>query len=206
MSIANITRRVGIVTLMAASLISTTQAGAQAASGKVVDVPCCTCIGGQARPIIVSTGAATWEVAPPGSTAFVNTTLATVNQGWTATLPGAAWVGPANNTGAPAGTYTFRLRFRVPKCVIPGRVTISGRFAADNGAQVFIDGAATPIASSGGVATRGYQTAAITPFSQAGFAPGMHEIVVRVNNIGGPIGLLMDATIANQCSSAVETR
>lgn len=194
---------VGVAVLWSASLVGSVQAAAGVPPGKVVDIRCCNCIGGKVEPITISTGAASWEVAVPGSSSYIGASLATVNPGWTATLPGSVWIAPSSSpSSAPAGVYTFRLRLRVPDCVIPGRVVISGRFAADNAGQVLVDG--NPIASSGGVINQGFKTAAITSFTHVGLSAGFHELTVNVNNIGGVVGLLMESSITSQCSSATE--
>lgn len=181
---------------------------------------CCRCVG-EASQINLSTGLAVWTVqspsAPPSGPA--NPTLSPLrsllltppvmadpagNPAWTS-LPGAQWIGPPLSA-TTVGTYVYDTTFTVEaRCVIPSTVTLSGSFAADNSAAVYIDSNLTPIATSGGTPNFGFLPGSITTFGPITLSPGLHHLKVRVYNQSGATGLIMNAMLVRKCSARTTT-
>lgn len=160
---------------------------------RTVQLPCCRCLDGKKTSVNVSTGAVPWNVAF-GNSAAQPVVLAT-NVAWTPVPPG-KWVGPGSEN---QGTYTYQMPFQVPRCLIPMRVTISGKFAADNSAQLYVGNL---VASSQGTQDYGFLPGSVTPFTWSGsLAPGQNAIKVVVTNSGGATGLVVAATITISCPS-----
>jgi hypothetical protein len=159
-----------------------------------IRLPCCQCLDGKTLPAInASTGAAPWNVAFGSSAAQPVATAS--NAAWTPVSPG-QWVGPSGS--AAVGDYTYLMPFQVPKCTIPMQVTISGKFAADNSAKLYIDG--TFVKASQGTPNYGFLPGSVTPFSWTGaLTPGAHAIKMVVTNSSGPTGVVVAATITVTC-------
>ena len=178
--------------------------GAMGPKGREVSVPCCTCVDGSTKTASLNTGAVPWMVSGPGvsgSTTAVGTSLSA----WAA-IPGASWVGPSAGAsgGAQAGTYTYTVRFRVPRCVIGGRVVVKGRAGGDNRVTVLLDGA--PLGSTPGNTQYGFHAANFVNFNGAVTSAGTHTLTVQVQNEGGPTGMAAQATIEMQCPKDPEIR
>ena len=166
---------------------------------RVVEIPCCTCVDGRVTTTPLSTGAAAWTVSGPGISGTVPVVAAS-HSAWASVAP-AAWVGPS---AAPTGgTYVYKIVFRVPDCVIGGKVTISGRFAADNSAVLSVNGA--PVFASQGTWDYGFQAGSITPFSKT-LTPGIHTLEVRVYNTSDVTGLAVQANVVTVCPKELERR
>jgi hypothetical protein len=160
---------------------------------RAVSLPCCRCLDGKSTTVNVSTGTAPWNVAFGSATA--QPVIPASNVSWTPVPPG-SWVGPRGN--AAIGDYTYTMPFQVPKCLIPMRVTISGKFAADNIGKLYIDG--TFVKASQGTANYGFLPGSVTPFSWSGvLTPGPHAITMVVTNTSGPTGVVVAATITVTC-------
>ncbi len=190
------TRRLaGLLTLIAA--LQAPPASAQTALGEPIRVPCCRCLDGSSQTITLNTRTAPWRVSGPGLP--IQPVVAANNAAW-APVPPAGWVAPAGNPTA-VGDYTYFIRFIVPNCTIPARVTISGRFGADNSARVFLD--QNQIAASQGTPNYGFLPGSITPFSAVA-GPGLHTIRVIVHNSGGPTGMILQGQITFTCPRELE--
>ncbi|MFZ5670974.1 MAG: hypothetical protein ACOY4K_15910 [Pseudomonadota bacterium] len=164
-----------------------------AQSSRVLRVPCCKCVDGKKLEVAIDTGRVTgWTVRKPGSGPMPVQSAS--NAAWASVSP-ASWVGPGASVTA-AGEYVYELTFTVPECVIPAGVSISGRFAADNSATLFIDG--NQVAStSGGI--YGFQAGGIAPYTITGLSPGQHTLTVEVNNAGNVTGLALSGVITVAC-------
>lgn len=163
-----------------------------------IRVPCCRCLDGTRQTVNINTGTARWQVTSPGSTGIQPVALAG-NPAWTP-VPPARWVGPPGNP-TTVGDYTYFIRIYVPRCTIPPRVVMSGRFAADNSARVFLD--ANQIAASQGTPNYGFLPGSITPFS-ASLSPGLHTVRVIVRNISGPTGMILQGSLTITCPRELE--
>lgn len=165
--------------------------------GPAIRLRCCRCLDGQRQTVRIDTRAASWTVRPPNSSSSQPVVPAS-NGAWTALAPG-GWVGPQG--AATVGNYTYELRIVVPRCIIPARVTVAGRFAADNHATVFHVGpnnAVQQIAASP-PGDFGFQTASIRPFTAVLATPGTHTLRVVVRNAGGPTGLILEGAVTSVC-------
>jgi hypothetical protein len=67
------------------------------------------------------------------------------------------WIAPSTNSSSdPSGFYTYTNQFTLPVGADPASASISGRWSADNGAKMYINGVAAPVPP---IATpNGYQT------------------------------------------------
>lgn len=168
----------------------------------VIKLPCCRCIDGQTLTIPIHTGVAQWRVTPP-TTQLAQTVMPASNSGWTASLPPASWV-TSSVDSEEEGNYSYELQFYVSRCVIPSEIKVSGEFAADNSAKMYLDG--TLIGT-----TAGFTSSQVAPF--AGVVPpaafGVHTLRADLFNgapgvKAGPSGLLVRGTITIRCSDDPE--
>lgn len=192
---------------------------------RVINLPCCKCIGGQSATVSLNSGSGSgtvpYNVTGPGVGGPIAQTLLsnTIHPYWTATLSPAQWI-HANDTNGmglqPGGTYTYSVRFRIPKCTIPMSVHLAGQAAADDSLKVFIHhvqtnsttqiGASpmTPITTSptvsGSSGGWGFRSERIASLPWNTNVPG--DYVLRfevVNGSAGPTGLLVRAAIRTIC-------
>ena len=117
--------------------------------------------------------------------------------GWNADLssiPGATWIWAPNITGAtsPAANTEFTFEKLFYLCGNPQDGTIF--IAADNSAEVFLNGATVPVLTSADHATI---SSATIPASK--FATGLNSIKVKVKNANNPAGC---ASGQYQCNPA----
>ncbi|MCR5872121.1 hypothetical protein LRS12_16225 [Sphingomonas sp. J344] len=118
------------------------------------------------------------------------------NPAWGAAAP-AGWVGPATPS---TGTYIYKLTIVVPKCVIGGKVSLKGRFGADNSGQLSIGG--NVVASTAG-GNLGFQVPNFASFSVP-VGAGTHTIEVRVTNPHGPTGMILQGALLTDCPRSPE--
>lgn len=164
---------------------------------RIVSLGCCECLG-KTTSLDLSTGqggAATdplWRVN--GNLAYITSPF----PGWFTGL--SKWIQPtasATPGNVAAGNFSYVVRFMVPRCTIAmSEVRIEGKYAADNGAKVLLDGSS--IASCPGI------HCFKAPDAPASFAasittPGVHTLQIDVTNEGGPSGLQVNATVRGQC-------
>lgn len=186
-----------------------------------VTVPCCRCIGGESQRVSINTGGSlAWRVAGPGVVGTVAQTITNnIPSLWTANLAPARWVHPNNNNGSaaePGGVYRYEIRIVVPHCVIPMRVMLQGRAAADDQLRGFIDNNPNPIATTPtnaiaspppvgpGAPGWGFRAERIASFSVP-LGPGVHVLRFEVlNGSPGPTGLLVNGALTTQCSTVLQ--
>ena len=81
------------------------------------------------------------------------------------------WIAPdyTNNCSCPSGGYTYTLNFNLPGSLNPATATISGRWAADNEAFMYLNATPVPVSDGGGDAQWSYGFAQWTylPFPPA---------------------------------------
>lgn len=162
----------------------------------IPSLPCCECLG-KVTTLNLSTGQNSpidqlWKVN--GGNAYTTPPY----PGWATNLGPANWIQPvASPTPAanvPVGTFKYTVQFNVPKCAIPSDVQLQGKFAADNGAKVTLDG--NPVTSC---PTPYCFKAPGQPLSATGIGPGTHTLSFDVKNEGGPSGLIVNAILTRRC-------
>ncbi|HET9641160.1 MAG TPA: hypothetical protein VFP12_18370 [Allosphingosinicella sp.] len=165
-----------------------------------MQLPCCKAVG-ERQAFDLSTGTAPWRVNVPTSPSFA-TAVPASDPAW-APVNGADWIGPPGGWDAE-GDYTYEVRFEVPRCPVGRDITVSGNFAADNRAAIFVGPSTTPVAVSQGTFDYGFLPGSITPFSATFPSAGAGTYVLKavVNNSGGVTGLAVQATVASVCRTA----
>lgn len=157
---------------------------------------CCECLG-NTTTLDLSTGQASpidplWKVN--GGPAYTTPPYA----GWATNLGPAKWIqpvpSPTPSSNVAVGVFKYTLQFSVPKCTIPSEVRLEGKFAADNGANISLDG--NPVTSC---PTPYCFKAPGQPLTITGIGPGTHLLTVDVKNEGGPSGLIVNAKLTRQC-------
>jgi hypothetical protein len=168
-------------------------------AGRGLKVPCCTCVDGSIKTLNLSTGAVPWAMTGPGAS---GNAVGLSHPSWNA-VSGASWVGPTGGAStAQAGTYTYTVRFHVPRCVIGARAIVKGQAGGDNRITVQVDG--TAVGSTPGSTQYGFQTANFVNFSSQPLGPGMHTLSVQVNNQSGPSGMALRGAVEVQCPKEAE--
>jgi hypothetical protein len=113
---------------------------------------------------------------------------------WDLTSPLSKWIAPdyTNNGCCPAGGYTYTLNFTLPPSLNPATASISGRWAADNQALMYLNGNLIPVGSTFGFS-------AWTPFTipaGSGFNPTANTLKFIVTNLQSFTGLRVEFTNA----------
>lgn len=170
---------------------------------KPVKLGCCRCLGETLGPINISTGQPVpWTV---NNSLTVPQSVVGGWHGWNnapPVPPGSQWVGPVNGNSAAPGTYTYRLNINVPKCIIPGSVTISGKFWADNKGTVSLTNSSATFSTLTNTSPlHGFLTSNGQGFSYTVAAPGTYTLTVTTTNESGPTGMLMDARVIKRCTT-----
>jgi hypothetical protein len=156
--------------------------------------PCCL------FSLDLSTGQGNTAVDPlwtvNGGTAFTTPPVSA----WTATVPAAGWIQPpasptpAPNVPASPPIYDYSVSFNVSACSM-GHAEVSGRFAADNNAAVFVDNNLI----TGATCANCFATASV-PFSSPPLLPGSHVLEIRVTNLTNSYsGLVANAHVTRIC-------
>lgn len=107
---------------------------------------------------------------------------------WLSPPAGSKWIGPSNGNNDPAGTYSYSISFDLTGLDLTTAV-IMGRWTSDNDSQIFLNSAATGLAT----------TRPQDPFRRLeptftlndGFVLGINTLEFRVWNGGGPTALLV---------------
>jgi hypothetical protein len=124
--------------------------------------------------------------------------------GWASNLSPAKWIQPVASPlpayGVAVGVFKYSVHFVVPKCGKLSQVRIDGRFAADNGAKVTLDG--NPVTTC---PTPYCFKAPGQPLTITGIGVGPHTLTFEVNNEGGPSGLSVNAKLTRNCHIAAST-
>jgi hypothetical protein len=106
------------------------------------------------------------------------------------------WIGPnyVHNGCDPVGVYTYTLNFNVPPTLNPATASISGRWAADETAGMYLNGTPVP-AINGGVALGSSSWTKFTIPSSLGFAFA-NTLTFKVTNYHAFTGLRVEFTNA----------
>lgn len=136
-------------------------------------------------------------VNPAGGT---GAKAATPNPAWVGNTSTSQWVNPSGNgnDNLAAGTYDYVRTFNLTG-LIPSTAVITGTWAADNSADIFLNGLNTGITKG----SFGFQS--LDAFTiNSGFLPGVNTLDFRVVNEGtGPTGLQVNITRADATATAV---
>lgn len=166
---------------------------------KIPTLGCCRCLGEQNKLDLSTIPGNPWKVN--GVPAAM---IASPNPAWSTNTGGAKWIGPnAAGNGGNNTTYRYTLQFKVEKCTIPQTIVFKGHAAA---ADNYIKVSLTP--SGGGpvqcTASGGYCFKFINQLNNFAAwpitAPGVYTLNVEVNNISGPTGMFINATVEGQCT------
>ena len=160
-------------------------------------------VAAMADDLNLSSGIATYSVTGPISGTAVDITP---NPAWTASIPGAVWIGPTSTSGltaVPNGGYVYTTMFTLTSVS-----NLSGSFASDNAASAFLSGGT--ISGSDALGSNTYTNSffVVTPFSVADLGPGTYTLTFDVengsglpggpgtdgNSDSGPTGLLVGAS------------
>jgi hypothetical protein len=118
--------------------------------------------------------------------------------GWATNLVPANWIqpvaSPLPSANVPVGVIKYSVQFNVPRCRVPSTARIDGKFAADNGANVTLDG--NPVAAC--PSPYCFKTPA-QPLTVTGISVGIHTLAFEVKNEGGPSGLNVNARLTRSC-------
>jgi hypothetical protein len=154
----------------------------------------------QASPTLPNTGVAGVGIADQNYVVYLpsdDTTPVTAygrapHPAWVVAPAGSNWIGPTPESGAtaadPAGTYCYALHID-----IPGLQSISGFWATDNSAEIFLNGVSTGITKG----DTGYTS--LMPFTITGPFTGHDFLVFHVLNLNDgpyPTGLLVTGLTA----------
>ncbi len=108
---------------------------------------------------------------------------------WVGNDASSRWVVPAATDGdgnAAAGVFVYRTTFDLSQ-IDPASATVSGRWAADDYAEIYLNGVATGVTVTAGT------FGSLTAFTlTSGFRPGRNDLDFVVQNAGGPTGLRVD--------------
>ncbi len=145
---------------------------------------------------IVSTNSGEYTSPFTGGLAYTVTSI------WLPPPAGTNWITPTNNgtaQGINSGTFDYQTSFDVC-CMDPETVCLTGVFAADNSACVYVNGAATAAVctNNGSNGDQGFKT--LTPISicysptTAPFVAGVNRLDFKVWNESGYSGLVVQIT------------
>jgi|GEM_PF-1005588 len=162
---------------------------------------CCECLGKTNTLDLSTVSSNHWTVKNPANVTSAVTYVSPKHSAWTLPTGAAQWVSTTANgyTSQPAGVYEYRLQFRVPECVIGQTVTLSGNVGGDDDIAVYLDNTTNVLSTCSGGGCFGPNT---PPALYAVVAPpGVHTLIVRVTNGGGPTGMFVNARLTGQCCS-----
>jgi hypothetical protein len=116
---------------------------------------------------------------------------------WGPFTPYSKWIAPnyTNNGCDGAGTYKYTFTFTLPANLTASSATISGRWAADNVAAMFVNGNQLP-AVDGGFASGWSPWTPFTIPPGSGIISGVNTLTFIVTNYGGYTGLRVEYTNA----------
>lgn len=161
-----------------------------------VALGCCKCLGGTNTLDLSTVSSNPWTVSSGAPVAF----LTSIHPAWNVNPGPAKWVSTVASgaSGTPAGDYEYRLDFVVPACTIGQEVTLKGNVGGDDNFDVYLDGAAgTPLTSCAGWCFNTQKP--LHTFTKSITSPGLHTLIVKIHNDGGPSGMFVNATLTGAC-------
>ena len=115
----------------------------------------------------------------------------------------ARWIGPFTSLGGrsqDAGFFSYTLNLDLTG-FDPSTASITGKWAVDNCAAIFLNGIATANTINGGVVSGTCDDEASTNYNtlhdfsiNSGFQSGLNALEFRVYNVNGPTGLVVTGT------------
>ena len=122
-----------------------------------------------------------------------------LDNSWVTPGPNAQWIS-FGQAGTNATTFVYRLQFKLSNCEA-NSVVIKGRYAADNGAAISVNGGATQFATPTPLGHTVYTDFTLT----TGFVAGVNTLEFQVRNQGSVTGLLVEFTEATARCCACST-
>ena len=166
---------------------------------------CCKCLGGTNTLDLSTVSSNNSTVKTPSGVSSPAVFVAQAHPAWNLSPAPAKWVSTVTNGGlgslAP-GVYEYSLKFAVPRCAIDQAVTISGNYGGDDVISVYLDNTTNLISQCTG--TGWCFNTSNTPPAFSNYVvptPGIHTLIVRVNNGGGPSGMFINAKLVSACTS-----
>ncbi len=195
-----------VMALFAFTLIAITATSATAQIAKVKQpvegivkgpsLGCCRCLDGGTNLDLSTVTSNNWTVnnLPAVFMAQNQISAWNINPGpaqWVSTSAGGGNGNPSN--------FDYKLKFFVPDCTIPQTITLAGNFGGDNNVAIYLDTIGTPIAQCTGNWCFSTSQQSLPTFTTQ-VQPGSHTLIVRVNNIGGPSGMFINARLVGHCA------
>lgn len=116
-------------------------------------------------------------------------------QGWPlANTAASQWISAFANHFGPSGTYNYRTTFALANCE-PGTTIITGRWAADNSGQIFVNNVAVPgsqITNPGFNVWHNFTINADVNNDGTVDLSALNTIEFRVQNVSGPTGVRVE--------------
>lgn len=140
----------------------------------------------------ISTGVSAWEVKGPGTGSVFNVaTLSQPHPAWSAAQPGSLWVRPG--TAETVGDYTYKLNFKL--CSGFRNPSLNVGLLADNFIRsVSLNGHSLPFVSPLPAGSH-FNISPIQCINNLFFKAGVNELIIVMNNAGGPTGLNVNGHI-----------
>lgn len=158
---------------------------------------CCKCLGGSNTLDLSTISSNHWTV---NNNPVVFLAQNQINSAWNINTGSAQWVSTSAGGGnGAAGDFDYKLSFVVPECTIRQQVTLTGSFSADNNVAIYLD-SVSPL-NLIATCTGNYCFNSSHSLTPKLVGPGLsHALIVRVNNIGGPQGMFINARLSGACA------
>lgn len=161
---------------------------------------CCKCLGGSNTLDLSTISSNHWTV---NNNPVVFLTQTQINSAWNINPGPAQWVSTSAGGGnGAAGNFDYKLSFVIPECTIRQAVTLAGNYGADNNVAIYLDSIIPMnlIAQCTGNWCFNTSHQPLPTFTKP-VGPGPHTLIVRVNNIGGPQGMFVNAHLIGACAN-----
>jgi hypothetical protein len=163
---------------------------------------CCRCLDGTNTLDLSTVPSNNWTVIDNGITKpAIFLAQNQVNSAWNINPGSAQWVSSSAGGGnGSTGDFDYKLKFAIPDCTIPQKITLAGNFGGDNNVAIYLDTITPPNLIALCTGNWCFSTSQQPlPFTKP-VQPGSHTLIVRVNNIGGPSGMFINARLTSHCA------
>jgi hypothetical protein len=159
---------------------------------------CCKCLGGSNALDLSTISSNHWTV---NNNLVVFLTQTQINPAWNINPGVAQWVSTSAGGGnGAAGNFDYKLSFVIPECTIRQGVTLTGNYGGDNNVAIYLDSVSPTNLIAQCTGNYCFNTShQPLPFTKP-VGPGSHTLIVRVNNIGGPQGMFINAHLIGACA------